>query len=398
MPKRLTNDEFQKRLNSLSLDVYTDDIYVSVNKSMNFYCSKNHYWNTIALNVLQKRTGCPFCSGRYAIIGETDLLTTRPDVACLLKNKDDGYALKEYSKTKVDFICPDCGAVLNKVVGDVSRDGLSCSVCGDGVSYPNKFARAMLQQLNVNSVEYEWQPEWLKPYSYDNYFVYNDMQYVLEMDGGIGHGNVTYKTQEKDVDGLIRDQYKDSHAINYNINVIRIDCNYGNSNRFDFIVNSIVNSRLSIILDLSVIDWNYCDQVARSSMICTVANMYDSGMTIKEIIESTGYGHTTIHKWLKHAASINLCTYNPNESKLRSRKLVEKLINQYDKFNVFVSTYVSQKDAEIQTGIKSSMINAVLRGRKKSAGGFIWFYSDDPGQPDKTKIISNNTKLMKEAI
>lgn len=400
MPKKLTNDKFQYRLRQLrefGLDVYTDDEFVTVNDSMEFYCSRGHRWPAVATVVLNNHSGCPYCCGRLPIIGETDLWTTRPDVASLLLNPEDGYNLKEGSHTKTDFVCPNCNSILkNKAVGNVSKRGLQCAVCGDGVSYPNKFARAMLKQFDIYDIEYEWIPDWLKPYRYDNYFEYNGIEYVLEMDGGIGHGNVTYKIQEKDIDGIQRDMIKDNLAFAHNINVIRIDCNYCNSNRFEYIKNNIMNSVLANILDLSVVDWESCDKLAQSSMICCVAKMYDDGMTIKEIIESTGYGRTTINKWLKHAAKINICTYDPNESKLRSRRLVEKKINQYNKLGIFIAVHISQRDAEKQTGVLSSAINAALRDRKKSAGGFLWFYADDPDQPDKSKIIHNNTKLIKE--
>lgn len=400
--RRLTNDEFQEKLKQLrknGLDVYTDEEYVSSNDVMTFYCSSGHVWQSVVFNVLNKHSRCPYCTGRLAIVGETDLWTVRPDIASLLLDPSDGYKLKENSHAKIDFVCPNCNTVLkNKLLKNITKRGLQCPVCGDGISYPNKFARTMLKQIIPNTVEYEWQPEWLKPYYYDNYFIYNGKKYVLEMDGGIGHGNVEYKTQQKDTYGIATDKYKDTLAIDHNINVIRIDCNYCNNNRFEYIVDNIINSSLSSVLDLSDIDWGYCDKIARSSMICAVAQMYDKGMTVKEIIADTGYCHTTIHKWLKHASKINMCTYNPDESKLRSRRLVEKSINQYDKFGVFVATYLSQKDAESKTGIKASMINGVLKNRKKSAGGFTWFYADDPSQPDKSKIVFNNTKLMKEAI
>ena len=122
-------------------------------------------------------------------------------------------------------------------------------------------------------------------------------------------------------------------------------------------------------------------------MVCCVADMYNVGMTVKEIIENTGYGHTTIHKWLKQAASIGICGYDPLESKRRSRRLVQKPIHQYDMTGNFISWFESQKDAEDKTGTNTSGIQAVLKKRKKSAGGFLWFYADDPEQPDKSKII-----------
>ena len=400
MPKKMTNDELQNRLRQLresGFDVYTDDEYVSSNDRMTFHCSKGHKWPAIVTTVLNNHSGCPYCCGRLAIVGETDLWTTRPDIASLLLNPSDGYKLKENSQTKADFVCQSCNTILrNKIVRNVSKRGLRCSACGDGISYPNKFARAMLKQLGIGTIEYEWNPEWLKPYLYDNYFIYKGIEYVLEMDGGIGHGNVTYMTQEKDTKGILIDIHKDYLAESHNVDVIRIDCDYGNNDRFEYIKNSILNSRLIDIFDLSIVDWNYCNKIALSSMVCRIADMYNNGMAVKEIVENSGYCHTTIHKWLKQAASIGICNYDPLESKRRSRRLVQKPIHQYDMTGNFVSWFESQKNAEDKTGINTSNIQDALKKRRKSAGGFLWFYADDPDQPDKSKIIPNNTKLIKE--
>ena len=58
-----------------------------------------------------------------------------------------------------------------------------CPVCSDGVSYPNKYVRNLLKQLPIENLEYEWKPEWGKQYSYDNYFIYNEKEYIVEADG-----------------------------------------------------------------------------------------------------------------------------------------------------------------------------------------------------------------------
>ena len=74
MPKRMTNDEFQNRLRQLresGFDVYTDDEYVSSNDRMTFYCSKGHKWPAIVTTILNNHSGCPYCCGRLAIVGET---------------------------------------------------------------------------------------------------------------------------------------------------------------------------------------------------------------------------------------------------------------------------------------------------------------------------------------
>lgn len=43
-------------------------------------CCKNHSWQT-TISTRAKGSGCPYCSGRYAIKGENDLQTLRPEIA-----------------------------------------------------------------------------------------------------------------------------------------------------------------------------------------------------------------------------------------------------------------------------------------------------------------------------
>jgi len=44
-------------------------------------CSRGHEWEAMISSVAVDGCGCPYCAGRRAIPGETDLLTLRPDVA-----------------------------------------------------------------------------------------------------------------------------------------------------------------------------------------------------------------------------------------------------------------------------------------------------------------------------
>ena len=44
-------------------------------------CDKGHEWEAAVCNRTLYNTKCPYCSGKYAIKGETDLETLRPDLA-----------------------------------------------------------------------------------------------------------------------------------------------------------------------------------------------------------------------------------------------------------------------------------------------------------------------------
>lgn len=64
-----------------------------------------------------------------------------------------------------------------------------------------------------------------------------------------------------------------------------------------------------------------------------------------------------------------------------------KQFNQYDKNMRFVKTWDCGKDAERALGILVSNIARCAKGIRPTAGSFVWFYADDPNQPDKSKII-----------
>lgn len=51
------------------------------NKTVMWQCTKGHEWAAMINNRYRFRQGCPYCSGRKAIPGETDLATTNPELA-----------------------------------------------------------------------------------------------------------------------------------------------------------------------------------------------------------------------------------------------------------------------------------------------------------------------------
>lgn len=69
-------------------------------------------------------------------------------------------------------------------------------------------------------------------------------------------------------------------------------------------------------------------------------------------------------------------------------KSKDKKINQYTLNNEFMQTFNSIKLASKTFNIFSSNItDCCKKKRYKTAGGYKWFYANDPEQPDKSKII-----------
>ena len=130
-------------------------------------------------------------------------------------------------------------------------------------------------------------------------------------------------------------------------------------------------------------------------MIKPVADLYNQGLSVSEIQKIIGYCINTIRRWLTMAAKYNLCNYNRKESRRRTDDSIYRYINQYSINREFIRSYKCIAEASEATGANHSSIYGCCRHYPyhKTAGGFLWFYATDPDQPDKSKIILNNTKL-----
>ena len=152
------------------------DDYVDMRTKIHILCND---CNTVLYikpeKLLASTHGCVQCfyiSMSAPTLGIDDLWTTHPQVAKCLKDPNDGHKYSYGSAKKVTFKCPICGHEAERVIQVVTRDGFSCTNCSDGISYPNKFFRNMLTQLNVDYIP-EWAPDFIKPMAYDFYFEKN---------------------------------------------------------------------------------------------------------------------------------------------------------------------------------------------------------------------------------
>lgn len=391
MGRKKTNEEFQSELQQLrdqGCDVYTDDIYTGNKTKMDFYCSLGHHWSSNPNRVLSGQY-CPCCLNRKVLVGYNDLWSTHKEIAMLLQDPKVGYEHTYGSKYKTYFICPFCGNIIFKSIKNVYNRGLACQRCGDTISYPNKFIRSMLSQLDVKNVIYEYSPSWLSPYAFDNYCEINGSQILIEADGGVGHGHKVFGSNEVDTIGVERDKIKDRLAQEHNMHVIRIDCNYQDVNKYQYIKQHIISSELVNIVDFSCVDWDKCHADALSSLVYKSAEMYNDGHSVGYIISNLGYSDDAIRSWLKQATMIGLCEYNKEDARKRGRAFLYRAVNQYTKNGVFVQTYSSVSIASSTTSINSTAIINCCKKKKHfhTAGGYLWFYADDIDQPNKTKII-----------
>ena len=73
------------------------------------------------------------------------------------------------------------------------------------------------------------------------------------------------------------------------------------------------------------------------------------------------------------------CDYHRPESvkKRIAENMPKRAVNQYSINCEFIAQFISLHEAARQTGIRADHISRNCRGLSRSAGGFLWAYSDD---------------------
>lgn len=272
-------------------------------------------------NIL-KGIGCSCCANQIVVQGINDIPTTNPEMINYFQGGYDeaklytkcGGGNPNNPKGYIYPICPNCKEVRKnkiKIVDIYVNHSISCKKCGKGISYPNKFAFNMLEQLGINFIP-EYSPEWIGQKRYDFYFKLDNKEYILEMDGGWHIKDNTKSGQTKEKSQAI-DNYKDEQARFHDIDVIRIDCDYGGYDKFEFIKRNTLNSKLNKLFDLSMIDWNKINEFALSSRVKEACDLKrnNPNLTIRDISELMRLSKTTIRTYLYKGTEYGWCVYVP---------------------------------------------------------------------------------------
>lgn len=343
-----------------------------------------------------KNFGCTCCKNRIAVKGINDIPTTDPWMINFFQGGyDEASKYTAQSGVKIYPVCPDCGRIKDKLMAIQTiykMHGIGCK-CSDGRSYPNKFSYAFLEQLPINNWVTEYQPDWAKPYQYDNYFEYKNKKYILEMDGALGHGCIEYKTGNKDVIGKQIDNLKDFMAIKHNIKVIRVDCK---KSKCSYIKNNILASELFCIFNLSNIDWNKCDEYALKNIVKEVCLFWEKNNHIdyKFIKEKFKIKKDdTIRSYLSSGTEHGWCNYSDTYHIDKSKKKVNIYNTNYKYLGTFDSLTSLANKSEKLFGVKFTVsgISGVCARKHKTHAGHIFRHTDDDELYElNNKQINNN--------
>jgi hypothetical protein len=418
-----TNGEFIKELKNIWGDeIIPLEEYQISNTKIRFLhnTEKPHNFIMKPVNITSGKQGCPVCAGKQICIGYNDIATTNPYIASLFINEEDTHKYTQHSDNKTDFKCDCCGKSVGKkkITQIVNKNGVRCINCKDGISYPNKFIYNCLKQIEdqLRYLDREVTFDWCefdfrndkKHGRYDIYFEINNKKYIIEMDGGLGHGERTISNiTEKET--LYIDEQKDILAKEHDIEVIRIDCSYNKlGNRYEHIKNNIISSKLSSILDLSHIDFIQCDLKSCQSLLIEACNLWNNGLSVGKIAKELKISQNTIIEYLKAGSKNKLCIgYSPKASTCDGKKVINLNDNKI---------FDSIADASRYYNINELLIGRCCR-RQLTFGGWyngekqIWMYNEEylkltkeelknyiPKESKGTKIICLNTLQVFEQM
>jgi len=316
-------------------------------------------------------SSCPRCH-TWKVNEFNCLWATNPETAKLLLNSEDGYKYRKGSGTKLNWRCPSCNNIIkNKFPRTVINHGLSCSVCSDGLSYPEKFMMNVLKQLGVNPFTQKVF-EWSLRRKYD--FYVEELNYIIETHGlqhykgGFERAKGRTLEEEQENDKLKENLAKMNHINTY----IIIDCR---KSEMEWIKSSVLNSKLNDMYDLSNIDWMKCHEYACNSLVKTVSELWNGGMKNRmEITKVVSVSRNTTLKYLKQGAELGWCDYSREEAIRLAAYINSRSVVRLTLDGEYVDEWKSMADVRRAlniSGVSYACMNSGI------AGGFKWEYKED---------------------
>lgn len=310
-------------------------------------------------------------------LGVTDLWTTDPHIAKLLVDKTIGHSVTRGSHKKADFQCPYCGSVIKQIViRKVTKTGLRCPICSDGISYPEKFMSILLSELNLT---YKYDSCLFKNCRYRYDFYIEDLSLIIETHGKQHYDKNCRFAHSSYRDEMSNDKDKKDFALKQGIkHYIELDCSVSS---VEHIVNSINNSSLPTLLNLNEIDYNSIHRKTFSSNVIKVCELYKSNHNTNEIASMLHLDRSTVCDYLHRCADAGLCDYT----------------GEYRRKIICVDTgivYNNLKEIS-DLGFNASQVSECCNNsrRAKTAGGYNWCYLDeyDSKTYQMKKPKNNNT-------
>lgn len=261
--------------------------------------------------------GCSCCHGFTIVKGINDVATTHPEYVKYFVHEEDSHTITYGSSRRVELKCPVCGTLKEMPMDRFHTQGLGCQKCGDGVSYPEKFLRMFIEQLNLDFT-YQLSKKdftWCGESKYDFYLPkYNC---ILEIHGEQHYTSGAHFNSKNIRNEQDNDNYKRKLAISNGIkHYFELDCR---ESKIEWIKTSIISSGLLDLLDISEedVDWNKCQEYTAHSLLkdaCDYKNAHPD-LSTTEIAKVFKLRRTTIQTYLQRGSELGICIYDKEYEK-----------------------------------------------------------------------------------
>lgn len=348
-----------------------------------YSCAKCPHIGEIRETHLDRGQGCSVCKGNMTCVqGVNDIATTNPECVVYFVDKELAHKVRRGSNKKVAMKCPHCEDTKNITPFTLVRYGYGCTQCGDGISYPQKVVRCLLNLLEIDYV-IEYSPQWetLNGRRYD--FFIPSLNMIIETHGkqhyedSISWINKTYEETQAN------DKEKEVIALRNGVKqYVTLDCSVSS---IEWIRQSILTSSLISFINVDNIDWNEIDKQSMSSKRLEVIKVWNQmggneGLVkTTEIAQFVGVHRKTVGEYLNWGAKLGLCKYNGKESQRmailgktppnRQKVAIFKDGVELGRFN---SRAELARKSEALFGVKlfASKIGDVCNGNRKTHKGY----------------------------
>ena len=393
-----THEEYVEEVKLINPTINIIEEYIDAKTKILHKCNiDNTEWYAAPDNILAGK-GCP--SSKNQKIAAANRMSQTEYIGVVNFYHPDIEVIGEYlnSRIKIAHQCKLCGYQWDLAPHSLKHI-LGCPLCGDGISYPNKFMYALLKQININFIP-EYFADWSNQKRYDIYIP--SINCIIENHGRQHYEECFFFNHSLEEEQK-NDMYKQQLAIaNGVVNYVALDCRKSTT---EWIKESVMNSKLPLLLNFSDgdISWNKCETFATCSLIKKTADYWNSGQSIKNIAIILNLHVDTIRRYLQRASINGWCVYNPKEGHKRAG-ILRSGSNSYRAQMVFCvekdKIFKCIKDATEIMGVNSSQISACCRGVRHTTGGYHWYYINDYIKKDGTVIPGAVTLglILKEDI
>ena len=367
---RKTHDKYVLSLLSINPNIEVIGQYIDAETEILHRCKIDGYEWFATPHYMLRGHSCPVCSGHK--IGpepeyKNSIWASKYREYFSLYMSDE--QMKRYmpqSNQRIDVVCPNCGNIKTISINKLFSRGLCC-ICRDKISFANKFIFNILRQIGVR-VKTEYSPKWACGKKYDDYLI--DYNIIIENHGiqhyERGFADIGGRTlEEEQTNDVVKQQLAHTNNITY---YIVLDCRYST---LEWIKSSILNSDLLKILNFneSDIDWYKALRYATNSLVFYAAELFNNGMSVKDIAGEIGYSEEAIRRWLRNATQLGVCNYDPVVSMHQHYNSIKKSVRCVELNQIFPSIVAASKFIKQNT---RSNISKCCYHPNLTAGGYHW--------------------------